>query len=144
MGDKMGYLIWLGGHVNRGIASYLKTKLDGVDYEEEGQYIILHIKKPVTITKKLLVDALKNLGYPELQAKRMIDNSWGSFVLNTRRVRVEEMDEEKMVLIPTDRVKDIKIRLTYEEYEKLKNMATEKGVTVSDYVRQKVFGDALL
>ena len=41
MGDKMGYLIWLGGHVNRGIASYLKTKLDGVDYEEEGQYIIL-------------------------------------------------------------------------------------------------------
>ena len=49
-----------------------------------------------------------------------------------------------MVLIPTDRVKDVKIRLTYEEYEKLKNMATEKGVTVSDYVRQKVFGGALL
>jgi len=131
----MGRLFWMKSRLNEVIAGYLKSKYPNeLDVNTTGNVIVIEIHDTFTLKKEDLVAALKIYGYPDHQARRMIDHSWGSFILNKQGLDVEKFTNDEIVLRSTKASRIISLRLPYELYERLKKKADEERKTMTDIV----------
>jgi len=131
----MGRLYWKKSRLNEVIAGYLKSKYpESLEVNTTGNVIVIEINKRFTLKKEDLVEALKIYGYPEAQARGMVDRSWGNFILNKQGLEIEKFNDNEIVLVPSEGTRVISLRIPYELYNKLNEKAEREGKTMTDIV----------